>query len=300
MADAIAAQQQLQASIASDIQARVNEHQARIARLKAGQANLEAVGAPKPTQQLVMLAHGDSWFNYPLIGNGPLVSDTDIIVQLKTMGDIRPLILNLSHHGDATTTEMSLPKQERMIKELKNPANWMDSGKPDAILFSGGGNDIVGEQFCIYLDYAAKGKTGLDSSRFQKVLAAVGARYEDLFAFRNRYAPDVPIFGHCYDFPIPNGVHPMCAGPWLQPSLDYCGWTDLTKGTAIIRKALLEFKSLLTKLAAKPSNNFVLVPTQGVLAAADWANELHPYPEGFNKLARKFAVSLRSKFRGRI
>src|SRR5208337_3116017 len=55
--------------------------------------------------------------------------------------------------------------------------------------------------------------------------------------------------GHCYDFPIPNGIHPACAGPWLKPSLDYCGW-DLAQGTQIVRTALLDFKNLLRGLAA--------------------------------------------------
>jgi hypothetical protein len=46
----------------------------------------------------------------------------------------------------------------------------------------------------------------------------------------NRFANGVPIFGHCYDFPIPNGAHPTCAGPWLKPSLDFCGY-NLVQGT---------------------------------------------------------------------
>jgi hypothetical protein len=31
---------------------------------------------------------------------------------------------------------------------------------------------------------------------------------------------------------------------------------------------------------------------------ADWANELHPYPEGFGELAGKFLSVLRTKFPG--
>jgi hypothetical protein len=42
----------------------------------------------------------------------------------------------------------------------------------------------------------------------------VEASYLALFAFRDQNAAGIPIFGHCYDFPIPNGVHPACAGPW--------------------------------------------------------------------------------------
>jgi len=186
-----------------------------------------------------------------------------------------------------------------MIEALQDPDNWMASGKPDAILFSGGGDDIAGDQFCIFLDFALPGATGLNTDRFQGAKDMVEASYLDLIAFGNRYAPDVPIFAHCYDFPIPNGVHPACAGPWLKPSLDYCGW-NVTQGTAIIRQALIAFKAMLADLAGKSANNLTLIDTQTQLVPSDWANELHPFPDGFNTLAGRFVEALRFKFPGRI
>ena len=107
------------------------------------------------------------------------------------------------------------------------------------------------------------------------------------------------MFGHCYDFPIPNGVHPDCIGPWLKPSLDYAGWS-LGQGTAIARQALVAFKTLLVNLSNVPANNFFLIDTQGILQPADWANELHPYPAGFKKMAEKFVDALLANFPGRI
>ena len=127
----------------------------------------------------------------------------------------------------------------------------------------------------------------------------VKASYQDLFLFRDRNAPNVPIFGHCYDFPIPNGVRPVCAGPWLEPSLTFAGW-NVTQGTAILQQALTAFKAMLLGLAADPTNNFYLVDTQGTLVPSDWANELHPFPAGFKKPAANFVDALRAKFPGRI
>lgn len=299
MRESLELQQQLQDSINAEIAQRVTAHQGTIARLKTGRANLLAAGAPPTTAPLALLALGDSWFDYPLTGNGLPMADTDIIAQLQTMGTINPAVLNMSHYGDATTEELSLPKQQRMIEALQDKANWLD-GKPDALLFSGGGNDIVGDQFCIYLNFATPDADGLDPKRFQEALGMVEASYRDLFLFRDRYAPGVPIFGHCYDFPIPNGVHPVCAGPWLKPSLDYAGWTDAVQGASIARQALLDFKELLLRLEVDPANNFVLIDTQGTLAVADWANELHPYPNGFKALAGKFVTALRTRFPGRL
>jgi hypothetical protein len=291
--------QQMRQSMEDEIAARTKAHQEKVARFKSAVHARKAIGAAAPATPLVLLSHGDSWFDYPLDGNNISLMPTDIIVQLGSMGNITPYILNISQWGDATAAEMSWPKQHRMITAIQDPSNWLDKGKPDAILFSGGGNDVAGDQFAVFLDYAEFGAGGLDANRFQKALGMVEASYLDLFAFRDRYAHHVPIFGHCYDFPIPNGIHPICAGPWLKPSLDFCGY-NLTQGTAIVRQALLDFQALLAGLANDPANNFVLVPTQGVLAHADWANELHPYPQGFRKIADKFVDALRSRFHGRI
>jgi hypothetical protein len=220
----------LRDSIRDEIAARTRDHQARIAALKTARMRMDVAALAAVPEPLVMLGHGDSWFDYPLRGNGPMLVDTDIIAQLGSMGNINPLILNMSHYGDATTDELAWPKQQRMIDALKDPNNW-PSGKPDAILFSGGGNDIAGDQFCIFLDYADTGGPGLDGTRFEEKLQAVKASYQDLFLFRNRNAPGVPIIGHCYDFAIPTGVHPICAGPWLLPSLQFAGWNWMEYNT---------------------------------------------------------------------
>jgi lysophospholipase L1-like esterase len=271
--------------IEAEITVRLAKHQERVAALGAA-------------RQLVLLAHGDSWFDYPLDGNGLSLEDTDVIAQLRGLGTPPPLVLNLSHFGEATTDEMGLSRVQRVDAALADPRNWGPSGKPDAILFSGGGNDIVGERFCIYLNPKGAGAPALDPVRFGMSLQAIEASYLDLFYFRDQYAPDVPIVGHGYDFGIPNGVHPLCAGPWVQPSLLYRGWTDLTDGKAIIRDALTQFNAMLAKFDADPQYKFHLVPTQNTLNDADWANELHPTAEGFGKIAQKFADKLAAIFPG--
>lgn len=299
MRQTVTLKQQLGTAIESEISARVQQHQATIARLKSAQASMAAAGKPPPAAPLVMLAQGDSWFDYPLNGNGLSLGNTDIIAHLQGMGKINPVIANLAHFGEASTDEMSLPKQERMIQLLRDPSNWLGQGKPDAILFSAGGNDIAGDQFCIFVGYAAHGESGLAADRFQEALGIVRASYNDLFAFRDLYAPGVPVFAHCYDFPLPTGTPAGCIGPWLKPSLDYAGW-NFTQGTDICRQALLAFRTMLQDLASDAANLFFLVDTQGTLVSSDWANELHPYPPGFAKLADRFLASLRVLFPDRI
>jgi hypothetical protein len=291
-------QAELRESIDRDIASRMATHQREVVRLRA--AILARPSAPSP---LMILAHGDSWFNYPLNGNSVEVPirDTDIIAHLRKMGTPPPKILNLSHFGDATTDEMGLAKQKRLIKALTTPENWLN-GKPDVLLFSGGGNDIAGDPFCIYLNYKNTDShtPGLDSERFSGRLASIKASYLDLFLFRDRYANGVPIFGHGYDNARPMQPHPPCTGPWMKPSLTFTGWND-EEGAEILLDALTRFRRVLTDLEGAPKNyDFTVVHTEGTLAKSDWANELHPYPTGFEKLAQVFLAALRSHFPGRI
>jgi hypothetical protein len=139
-------QRELRESIERDIAGRIRTHQREVVRLRAAMAD-----RPEAKPPLMILSHGDSWFDYPLHGNSVElpIRHTDIITHLRTMGSPPPKILNLSHFGDATTDEMGLEKQKRLIKALTTPENWLN-GKPDAILFSGGGNDIAGDPLCIY------------------------------------------------------------------------------------------------------------------------------------------------------
>lgn len=286
-------QVEAQRRIEQDIAKRIKIHQTNIARFAASEATAQALGASITNRPFVMLAQGDSWFDYPLTGNGFPFVDTDVIAQLRRIGHAPLEILNLAHHGDAATDEMSLPKQERMIAALRDRSNWLN-GEPDAILFSAGGNDIAGNQFCIFLDFNDGRAVGLNPDRFGKVLGLVEACYLALFALRDRVVPSVPIFGHCYDFPIPNGVHPFCAGPWLKPSLDFCNWSR-TQGKLIVHDALVAFRAMLKRLESEPRNNFHMVETQNVLKAEEWANELHPEPKGFKKIAQKFSDALEKK-----
>jgi len=298
MDEQIFVQSEVQKRIDDDIKQRIQMHRANINRLAVSRQSAHTLSVEVSNRPLVMLAQGDSWFDYPLSGNGLPLVDTDVIAQLRRIGDMPPTILNLAHYGEAATVEMSLPKQERMIAVLSDKDNWLN-GKPDAILFSAGGNDIAGEQFCIFLDFNDGQAQGLNTDRFGKALGMVEACYLELFALRDRVAPGVPIFGHCYDFPIPNGSHPPCAGPWLKPSLDFCNW-PAAQGKIIAHEALAAFRDMLVRLEGEPRNNFTMVDTQGVLSTAEWANELHPVPSGFQQMARKFAAALAQKFQAQM
>jgi hypothetical protein len=282
----------LQKANQEELERRKQIHQKKVAKIKARK------GVQRP---LAILAHGDSWFDYPLNGNAP-TGWTDIIEHLRYMGNPPPFILNISQWGDTSTNEMSWPKQ-KMIDALKDKSNWF-GGKPDAILFSSGGNDVAGNQFCLFLEDAPG---GLDINSFAKVEGMVSVSYEALFKLRDKRASGVPIFGHCYDLLIPDGRKALCIGPWLLPSLEFVGHSQYDPlNTQIVHDAMKRFRLMLDGFQNHPTKNynFILVETQGTLKnpnyKLDRANEAHPRKQGFKALAEKFVEALRLKFPGRI
>jgi hypothetical protein len=290
------------AQIAANIQA----HRLRTTRIKSGHARRRALSQQVSRSPLDFLAIGDSWFEYPLYNNGPILQETAIVaqVQLGSIGNPPPVILNQALHGQATTAMLSWENQQTLISLLEDPNHWLNhnTGLPDAILVSAGGDDLVGDQLAIYLDY---GGGGLNATRFQGVLDSVQASYMDLFAFRDIFAKGVPIIGHCYDYAIPNGVVPICVETaWLLPSLEFAGY-DNVQGLVIVSQMIDKFHDMLAGLAANPANNFTLIDTRNALvrdstSPTGWANEIHPYFAGFTALANKCLLLLQNKFPGQI
>jgi len=285
----------LQAQVTSDLNHRIAMHQAAIGR--------QTTGVAAPAGPLNIIATGDSWFNYPL--NNGLPGDTDIIAQLPSM--LRPgtNILNLAHYGEATTAILGTTKRAEFLAQLNDPAN----GKFDAILFSGGGNDLIGDPFRFWLRDALSDaddpKTAMNQDSFNNIIAIVREAYQDLIAIRDAYNEEVPIFLHDYDFAYPDGRPAYCIGPWLYPSLVSRKWmssqalAQVQRGAAVVRSFMLSFHAMLAQLASDWPN-VILVETQGTLQSEqEWDNELHPKPPGFGKMAAKFAAALQAKFPGR-
>lgn len=284
------------AAINQELDRRIQEHKASVARRRAMFATTRSFALPSPA--LNLLAQGDSWLDYPL----PPLSHSDIIAHLKAMPH-SPLILSLAHHGEAAEDMLGVQKLRRLIEQLDTGS---DDPLYDAVLFSGGGNDLVGDQFRLWLndavDVAANPAKALRQERVDGILAVVRAAYEDLISACEKVGKKqgraIPIFAHSYDFALPTGIGVCGAGPWLKPGLDDRGWSE-SAGTEIVKTLLQQFAAMLDALQAR-SGNFHHVRTQGVLTANQWANELHPTPDGFAAITAQFVFELRNVFPERI
>lgn len=237
-----------------------------------------------------IIAEGDSWFDYPrILGTGG-----GVISHLETLADVR--ITNLAKAGDESRFMLSLPQRKQLEAKLKTA---------DILLFSGGGNDIAGDQFCVWINdnKSDQWQDAVDWDRFHCALDLIMAMYDDLALIRDEVNPACLIVTHGYDFPpakvLGHGINVFgfisrafglaSFGPWLQPSLDYCGWTGAGVQEAIVREVLTEFGRRLKNWDA---DNHLHVPTQGLLSPEDWGNEIHPNRSGFEKIASKFASEL--------
>jgi len=283
----------MQLKIERELKQRADQNQVRVKEIQ--QRRRDSASGPTP---LIIVADGDSWFDYPL----PLPGHTDVANSLQQQGTPTPAMMKLAHYGDATTTLMGVTKRQRLVDYISEPAH----GPIDVLMFSGGGNDLVGDQFRFWLknadDVQHNPANGVADDLLNDILGVVNIAYLELIRIRDQHARNAYVLVHAYDFAIPTGI-PACAfaGPWLRPSLVEQGWPDIEQGRQIVKTILEVFKGRLEALCAA-NENVVLVDTQGTLSAGDWANELHPTPDGFRKIAARFRSTLQGipEFKGRI
>ena len=234
------------------------------------------------SQAIKVIAFGDSWFDY----NWILGTRGGLIDHLEAVSGLE--IENFAHAGDPTLATMGLKKSQQLEKVLPGA---------DILLFSGGGDDIAGDQFCIWLNQNTDGdiSKAINWNRLGKMLDLVVANLEDLVDIRDRLAPNCWIVTHSYDFPTPEmlgkGVLFGLLGPWLKPGLDYCGWTNENDQAQIVKFVLTEFNHRLASFAS--ANHRILhINTQGTVSAQDWDNEIHANDAGWTKLAQVVNLAL--------
>jgi hypothetical protein len=254
-----------------------------------------ALESDKPN--LRILAEGDSWFEYPL----PITHGDGVIYQLEQLVGYE--IANMAHHGLEVEQMMGLSIRQDIIARLSDPRI-----RFDALLFSGGGDDIVGDQFCIWLKDSPPVPPPdqmLDINAVNSALAILENEYRELLDIRDEYSRQTVIFAHAYDFPPITGKGVCGAGPWLKPSLDYAykhlgvSNPDPNDEFVVVKTILQMFGAMLDRIAADPTvDKFVVVPTQGTLTPdpSDWQNEIHPSSAGFIKIAEKFQAALAKVF----
>jgi lysophospholipase L1-like esterase len=242
-----------------------------------------------------LVAEGDSWFDYPFY-------DVLSILDDKYGFDVE----SVAHKGD-TVEHMAYGKGE--LDAFSRRIEKVVSRKitPRAILLSGGGNDVAGDEFAMLLNHALSGIAGLNDSI---VTGVIEERARDAYVVILKAITDlckdlvgrtVPIVIHGYDYPVPDGRGFwgggwILPGPWLEPAFLAKGYEAMAARMPICREMIDRFNTMLASIAGKaPFTHVKHLDLRNTLRSDAtyeeyWGNELHPTKKGFEMVAAKFAA----------
>ncbi|HEY0141602.1 MAG TPA: SGNH/GDSL hydrolase family protein [Thermoanaerobaculia bacterium] len=232
-------------------------------------------------QNPIVISEGDSWFSFPVHAN--------LIDHLDELVGRRMSLLRLENPGDELL-EMAAGSQFAMLRD------YLDRYRPDVLLFSGGGNDIVGPELLQFIaprpaafDVDAALATDALRQRFQDIRAA----YARLIQMRREVAPACIVVTHGYADVVPTGKKAIMwgfsAGPWIKPFLIERGYTDPGEHRAIVRALMAQFNEIVDSFA---DPHFIKVDFRGVISDTEWNDEIHPSRKGFEDAARKLHRTL--------
>ncbi|MCG8684734.1 MAG: hypothetical protein MI892_07665 [Desulfobacterales bacterium] len=241
-----------------------------------------------------LLAEGDSWFAYPrrfyFFGK-----DANIIDHLADKPGLA--ILNTSRNGDEAADMMSGDQKLSLLKRLKH----MDF---DAMLFSGGGNDLVGRYDFGFLINEKKGsmdwKACINKDHLDIKIQQLELVYMEMMERILDLKPKFKVITHTYDLALPSkegfelfDIIPM-GKSWMYPYMENKKIHDYNDQKKIIHSILKRFKRSLNKVGKKYKDNLIVVDTHGCVAEDEWRNEIHPTPAGFDKVANKIYKAIQA------
>jgi hypothetical protein len=275
---------------------------ARIERAEAEQALAAFYAAEAEREKrpfFNFLAQGDSWFDYTC-GKAIIHGLRDFFKPENAY------FKNIAASGRTLRKMLSREFKDALGTGPPRGARW------NGILLSGGGNDICGDdRFQNWLkpnDGGAHSPDYYITDAFYDELGMLEGIYKQAIDLVGDKAPGVRLFVHDYDFAIPDGrgvtgpsphlradFRPL--GPWMRPAFEERGYYErgdpvpqLTKD--IVTVILERFADRLVGLEKNYPDRLVLVRTQGTLKPIQdtklWANELHPYNDSFELLAKAF------------
>ncbi|MFL6579390.1 MAG: SGNH/GDSL hydrolase family protein [Burkholderiales bacterium] len=254
-----------------------------------------------PADVGIIVAEGDSWFDYPFY---------DVLKLLDDEFGYR--IESGAHRGDAVESMAYAGGQlQGIVKLLDRLAQ--DGQVPKAILLSGGGNDIAGPAFGILLNHKDSPIAGLNATVLEGVIdQRIRTAYIQILSIVTSVSkqlwpkqPAIPILVHGYDYPVPDGRGFLggwgpLPGPWLEPGFRQKNYADLQERIAIAATLIERFNAMLQSITAMAAFRHVsYVDLRNTLSTrpADyrkwWGNELHPTKDGFIKVTQRFVEVLR-------
>lgn len=248
----------------------------------------------RPASAGVLIAEGDSWFDYPFHDVLQLLED-EHLYDVESVAHKGDCVEDMAHSGGQF--EEFARRLEKLLRANKVPC---------AILLSGGGNDIAGDEFALLLNHAASALPALNDDILRGVIdvrlkTAYARILSGLTTIAESYlGKPIPIVTHGYDYALPDGRgflggFWLLPGPWLEPGLRKKGHLDFSKNKAVIVELMDRFNAMLREVSANPQFSHVHYLNLRKTLRNDakykqhWANELHPTKDGFELVTQKFA-----------
>lgn len=233
-----------------------------------------------------LIALGDSWFSYPLYGGSLINRIADL------MGGSQSIRVEAT--PGAEIGDFVHGKLRHKARQLLQ----FDAPKASGILLSGGGNEFAGSSDLLPLLHpdCSGAKSAAECFRPGKpddkgtvpwLMSLTLENYSTLLtrAFA-RLPKGAKAVLHTYDYAFPTGKGLIGKG-WVLPSLKAANVPEHLHRECI-RYLIDEFAEILESLQRRWPDRVVIVDSRGTLESVDeWANELHPTPEGFKKIAEK-------------
>ena len=245
----------------------------------------------------VLVAEGDSWFNYPL---------HDVVHELEDQHEYD--VVSVAHYGDLIE---GMAYEKGQLLELARQIEKLMRRNiiPKAVLLSGGGNDVAGTEFGMLLNHAQSAVPGFNLNVVEGVInerirtAYITILSEITGICEGKIGKTIPILVHGYDYPVPDGRGflggaPFFPGPWLEPGFRTKGYHDLPGRIRLARDLIDRFNTMVQGIAGlEPFAHVHYIDLRNTLQTGPkyetwWDNELHPTVKGFRAIADKFATAL--------
>lgn len=273
------------------------EHPAAI--IYPGQVDATVREADPNAYDRRVLAEGDSWFSFGSWKFHSLLSELRFAVPTA--------VVNLAQPGDTL---------RRMTDMARNPdfERWLTARfagmRFDALLVSGGGNDLIADSPRVIpprdaaLPAGAAAEDYVDPAELAASMRRVAEAYARVVALRDAPGSScagAPLVTHEYDLATPRDAPARflvaTSGPWLLPA-HVAAKVPPAQRNAVSDVVIGALGATLRGLEASLPD-FHVARTQGTLLRAaasargdsrDWANEIHPNGRGFRKLARRLSA----------
>ncbi len=244
--------------------------------------------------RITIVSEGDSWFAYPpkwIFAGKP----SNLISHISGMTRRKANFLSMASNGDEAVDMVSGKQKHQLVDIIR----WHTKGKNrkpvDLILFSGGGNDVVGENdferfLRSYKNSYTSAKQCVNMPRLNRKVKQICLAYQELIDIRDHYSPETIIMTHTYDYPFPSLEGAEFLGgligtkAWMKRFMDENGIKEELQAS-VIQVFMDAMAEETLKIAAK-RQGFIVVDTRKTLAGKkEWLNEIHPTSVGFKKIS---------------